>query len=62
MSKYTPFGLKVKIAMLEQDTTTPKVAKQIGISTHYLYYILKVNRPGEKHIDTIAKIMKIKKG
>jgi hypothetical protein len=62
MAKYTPFGLDVKIEMLKQDTTTPKVAKQIGISTQYLDDILKGNRPGEKHISTIAKIMKIERG
>jgi len=59
MAKYTPFGLKVKIAMVEQDTTIPKLAKQIGISTQYLDDILKGNRLGEKYINTIAKIMKI---
>lgn len=59
MAKYTPFGLKVQIEMLKQDTNIPKLSEQLGISRQYLLDILKGNRPGKKLIPTISKILGI---
>jgi predicted DNA-binding protein YlxM (UPF0122 family) len=48
MAKYTEFGMKVMIALLERDMSIPNLADEIGTSRQYLADILKGARPGKR--------------
>lgn len=61
MAKYTSFGLKVKIALLERDMSIPDLAQQIGTSRQYLADILKGARPGKRYRPIICEFLGIAK-
>ncbi len=59
MAKYTDFGMKVMVSLLEKDLTIPRLAEEIGTSRQYLADILKGARPGNKVKPKIVEFLGI---
>lgn len=57
----TPFGLTVRMKLLEKKMTQVELAAALGIKKQYLYKILHGIRSGEKYVERIKNILNIEK-
>ena len=59
--KLTPFGMKVKMRLLEKDMTVSELADRIGVKQSYLSQVLYGDKKGYKYMDQICTILEIER-
>lgn len=58
-TKFTPFGRKVKKALIDKSMTQKELCEILGCSRPYLQKILTGTRSGDKYVDQICQILNI---
>jgi len=57
--KLTPFGMQVKMRLLEKDMTVSELAERIGVKQSYLSQVLYGDKKGYKYMNEICMILEI---
>ena len=59
--KLTPFGMQVKMRLLEKNMTVSELAERIGVKQSYLSQVLYGDKKGYKYMEQICSFLEIEK-